>query len=370
MKYLIFISFIMMFLVSCGPVSQYVRIESIRPAEINLKGKNKIVVGTFEGTGGKNIESAIKDRVSSSGYLELIDRSNMEDIVKELEVSTSDLANSKIELGKIESASILIKGRIPVWNYTENIETTAMTCYKPEYESCVSNAENTCEKRAETLCKKSNDAGCQQDKEDACEQQEKRKCERKYTYACTKYTRRGKVNVSVSADVLDIETTKNIRSKILQCSKETSVSNIGSKPQSINRDSMFLSCTSSIAYDFIKVISPTTYSENVVFFTHGDVPMLETGVKFVETNDLDEAESYFRKAIKQITSSNDIDNDVIGAAHWDLAMVLKYKNNFTESVAEIKKAFKISGNNEYLDEIKNIEIRKKEVETLSEQGVK
>lgn len=370
MKYLMFVTLALSFLVSCGPSSKYVRIESTRPADINLKGKNKIVVGTFEGDGGKNIESAIKDRVSNSDYLELIDRSNMNDIIKELEVSTSDLATSKIELGKIESASILIKGRVPIWKYSENMETIPMTCRKPEYNSCISNANYACGKKADSYCKNSKKSGCYYDKKEACSQREKRKCERRYTYPCTKYIRRGKTNVSVSTDVLDIETAKNISSKIFQCSKEASISNIDSRPQSINSETLFLSCASSIAYDFIKVISPTPYAENVQFFTHGDVPMLETGVKFVETGDLDEAESYFRKAIKQITAENDIDNDIISVAHWNLAMVYKYKNNFTEAISEIKKAFKISGDNKYLDEIKNIELRKKEVEALSEQGVK
>ncbi len=80
------------FLIGCSTVG--VKVPVMRPAEINLKGKKELVVGQISGREANKMSAYIKQKAVDSGYFKVIDRKHLDEVMAELELSTSDLAET------------------------------------------------------------------------------------------------------------------------------------------------------------------------------------------------------------------------------------------------------------------------------------
>jgi curli biogenesis system outer membrane secretion channel CsgG len=113
-----FLIFSIILLATLSGCAQKTTIAMLQPAEIDIKAKN-IAVLPFKsdkktGLTGK-LESALTNiRFQGKPYFNVVDRTNIENTIKEQKRQSNDLynENSDVEVGSLMGASALISGRI------------------------------------------------------------------------------------------------------------------------------------------------------------------------------------------------------------------------------------------------------------------
>lgn len=311
--------------VGCSTV--HVRVPIMRPAEINLRGKSELVIGAIEGPSSAEINSLLKDAIVSSGRFKLVDRQHLDKVMNELSLSQSDLASSdsRRKLGKLMTGSIMLVGRVERDNYEEQTQVSHDTCTK-------------------TVNKK------------------------QVKYACTRRTRTGTADFAVGFDVIDIETGENLKPKRMSCKRSDSNSAVDGTPAAIDGRGMLDGCHREAVTGFMKAIAPWQDQVNAPFLKDSDIPPLEQGIAYAQRGEWMEAIEKFRAAVDFVDSQPGLKADVIAKAHWDLGLAYEYTFRFDEATAEIKKAYDMTSNEQFLAELDNIKRLKAEQEKLAEQN--
>lgn len=155
-----------------------------KPAEINLRGKNEIIVSDLTPAnpwdpnlirGGQILADMVRENLAGSNF-KIIDRNHLGRIMTELQLATSDLASpeGQLKLGRLMTGSVMVTGRMD--NYEAGSEVTG----------------------------------------------ERQKCKRyedgeEIVYRCVVYTRNAYSTVRASFSVIDIESSQNLKTKMLAC---------------------------------------------------------------------------------------------------------------------------------------------------------
>jgi tetratricopeptide (TPR) repeat protein len=313
-----------LFLLGCSTVG--VKVPMMRPAEINLKGKNELVVGQMSGRKADKMSAYVKQKALDSGYFKVIDRKHLDKVMAELKLSTSDLVDtdSRKKLGKLMTGSVLIMGNILDYNYTEDMSRDVRECTK--------------------------------------------KIKKKvYKYRCTNYYRKGSAIVRASFDIVDIETGETLRSKALESKRRSATSATDEQPARIDSNLLLDTCMKVVATNLIRAIAPWKDVVTANFKKDGDLPMMETGIRYAQAGLWDDALLQFKSAVEIADTNPDISPKVAALAHWNLGLAYEYTARFDDAGASIKKAFALSSDADYLRELKNIEKLKSENKKLREQ---
>ena len=316
--------FVCLFLFGCSTVG--VKVPMMRPAEINLKGKNELVVGQISGQNANKMSAYVKQKAVDSGYFKVIDRKHMDKVMAELKLSTSDLVdtNSRKKLGKLMTGSVLIMGNILDYNYTEDVSREIRECTK--------------------------------------------KVKKKvYRYQCTRYYRKGTAVVRASFDIVDIETGETLRSKALEGKRSHATSATNERPARIDSNLLLDTCMNVVATSLIRAIAPWKDVVTANFKKDGDLPMMETGISYAQAGLWNDALLQFKSAVEMADTNPDVSPKVAALAHWNLGLAYEYTAQFDDAEASIKKAFALSSDADYLRELKNIEKLKSENKKLREQ---
>lgn len=303
-----------------------IKVPVTRPAEINLRGKSEIIIGEVSGRGGAEIADYLKEKVIESGRFKLIDRQHLNRVLGELKLSTSDLADSEKQkqLGKLMTGSILVVGRVSQYKYGEDMKKEKSTCTRGSGKKTVK-------------------------------------------YTCYHYQRTGVATVKTSFSVIDIQTGQNLKAKTIKFEESDLTTATDEYPAEIDKDSLLDICKKKVATNFMKAIAP--YKEYVVanFQKDGDLPMLEIGINYARTGQWEDATSQFQSAVQQAGGNADISPSTAAKAHWDLGLAYEYTYRFDEAITEIKKAYQLSGDADYLKEVSNVKRLRKEQQKLKEQ---
>ena len=313
-----------LFFWSCSTVG--VKVPVIRPAEINLKGKNELVVGQMSGRKADKMSAYIKQKALESGYFKVIDRNHLDKVMAELKLSTSDLVdnNSRKKLGRLMTGSVLILGNILDYKYSENMSRETRVCTRT-----VENKE--------------------------------------YKYKCTQYYRKGTAVVRASFDIVDIETSETLRSKALESRQYGATRAINERPARIDSNLLLDTCMKKVASNLIRAIAPWKDVVTANFKKDGDLPMMEAGIGYAQAGLWDDALIQFKSAVEMADTNPDISPKVAALAYWNLGLAYEYTAQFEDAEASIKKAFALSSDADYLRELKNIEKLKSDNKRLKEQ---
>lgn len=312
-------------LAACSTVR--VAVPVLRPAEINLRGKQELVIGDFRGPAAPRINQLLKESIVSSGRFKLVERQHMDSVLAELSISQSDLADpsQQRKLGKMMTGSILVMAKVDRSAYREDRDS----------------------------------------RQEKCTKQDKNK--KPVEYKCVRNVRSGKAEVAVAFDVIDIETGENLKPKLVTCRQSSSTSAIDDDPPSIDGNAMLQACQQQVIADFMKSIAPWRDVVQAPFLKDGDVPQLEMGINYAERGEWDEAIRQFRSAVDFVGSKAGLDAEVVAKAHWDLGLAYEYTSRFDEAIAETKKAYEMTMNTEFLAEIDNIKRLRADQAKLEEQ---
>lgn len=297
------------------------------PAEINMSQYKQIAISEIGGNMGQAFGDSIKNGLVESNRFQVVDRARLNQILGELNLSQSDLADEtkRVKLGKLLSASAMIAGHTE-GEYNEKITSFNATCGSKDNQ-----------------------------------------------YPCTVYTRKGVVKTNGSIDVINIQIGQIIKSKLLNSSCSASTQATDATPDTIDKDSLFGMCLSENAHTFLKAISPWTETVQVPFVKDSGIPDLERGINQSKMGEMTEAINIFASAAKASEGNPNIKPKSIAYAYWDLGLAYEYTWEFDKAIEAFKKAYSLNpdpdimGEYNPLKEKANAERLKAERKKLQEQ---
>lgn len=300
-----------------------VPVKVIRPAEINMSQYRQIAIGDIEGNMGGDFGYGLKNTLIQGGRFKIVDRSGLDQILKELTLSQSGLADEKnrVKPGKLMSASALITGRVE-GRYSEELTRSESTCYN--YKT------------------------------------EKRE-------PCTYYYRRGRYSTRGGIDVIDVQTGEILRSKVLDAVYKDMNSATDALPAHIDRDSLRAKCLRDNIATFVRAISPWAETVMIPFVKDSAIPDLERGINQAKMGEIQEALKIFASSAWAAENNAKIKPEVIAKAYWDLGLAYEYTYEYDKAIEAFKKAYALAPRDRYIKEMSNAERLRIEKEKLDEQ---
>ncbi len=322
MKKSIFITWLLLaLLIGCGTTSMLMIVT--RPAEVNLKGYNKIAIGDIVDAGGsvsrhsQDIADDITSALFDSGTFEVLDRQNLKSIMSEHKLSLSGIIdeNTASELGKIVGAAVLVFGRIQGDKYDE----------------------------------KTSKADAWQDKKGGWHQ--------------THY-RVGTYDMSVSLKVIDIKTAKILAVRSLSASYVSKNSADNKWPEDIDKDALYTKCLKNITGQFMRIVAPYDVQIKASFQTDKLLPEVNQAITQLKIGEWDEGMKLFKEA----TQKTGLEPKVQAKAFYDLGLAQMYGGEYDSSIVNFKQAMKFMPNKKiYQSAIKTAKLEKEKSEKLQEQ---
>ena len=300
-----------------------VPIAVMRPAEIDLAGYKQIAVGDFRGNAGQSFSDRVKEGlVNSPSGFQVLDRARLNQILRELQLSQTDLVNPKYraKAGKLLGATVLITGSV-YSNYKEEIQR----------------------------------------ERNECESRERRK------YTCWTIIRSGVLTTSGSVDVIDIQTGQILKTKGVNNSCGLAYEAVDSSPAQIDVNALANQCLSKSAEDFLRTVSVWREVVNIAYEKDSALPELERGILLAKTGNLAQAESVFASVAKASEKSKSVGNKSIATAYWNLGQTQLYMRQYDKAISSFDKAFSFNVDEKYLKEKQRAEIMRREERRIGSQ---
>ncbi|WP_236893133.1 CsgG/HfaB family protein [Desulfoluna limicola] len=301
------------------------KVPRLKPAEINLSSYTNVTVVPFKGPHGREIGDTLTQKLFESKRFDALDRSNLDRLLKEQNLSISDVSNpnSSVQLGKVMGSNAFIFGQV----YT----------------------------RKYTLKRSSSKATCRNDG-------------KKYT--CRRYKVKGTWSLKVGFKMVDTSTGKIIATKVIEETKSKSKSKREERPEvTWDKERVFSSLQNNLVDRFMMMIAPYTVYSDVKLFDDDDLPWLETGIKFAENGDWKTAIEMFESAVAEAERNPDIEQKLRARAHYNLGVAYGYSGQYNKGIEELKEACKLNPEDVFFDELKKIKQFQVDEERLKEQGV-
>lgn len=307
--------------------AETIKVSRLKPAVINISGYKNIAVAEVTGMNGASIRTDLEQALMTSGQFEVLDRSNLGNIMQEQALSQSGAVDESqaIQTGKMVGSAALVFGNVSRRDYRQQ------KTYDDLY----------------------------------CKDQHKRK------YKCgeTNYIT-GYWNTRVQFKVVDAATGKILTTRNIPKSHNQRVSAKNAIP-AINWDpgSVSSQLDQQVVREFMKLIAPYRVVERVKLHKDSNLPELEAGINFSKTGQWDSAIDQFQAACEKADTMPDIKPELRARARYDLGVALGYSGSYDEGIREIEKAMQITIEPEYSYEIQKIKIFKQDAERLRQQGV-
>lgn len=310
-----------LFLISCG--TKGVMMTVMRPAEINLKGYDKIAVTQVVNKKGKvdnhseNIAEEITSQLVSSGRFDVVDRQHLKEVIEEQSLALTGMLDETTapEIGKLLGVSAMIFGRVQHDNYTE--ETSTDKPYK--------------DKKGVSHIKKH---------------------------------RKGKYSVKVSLKLIDVETAKILLVKNLSVQKSAQTNATDGTPAGIDKNPLFEQCVASIGATFIRMIAPYEIRVKASFETDDELPDVDRAVAMFKVGEWDDGINILKSA----TNRSKLKKEIRAKTFYNLGLAQVYQGQYDEAIVNIKHAIDLNPkSSRYINAIKNAKNEKQKAEELQEQ---
>jgi len=285
-----------------------------RPAEINLRGINKIAIGEIKGRGGQVVADSLSSRLFETQKFEVVDREHLEQILKEQKLSTSGLVNEKnaVKLGKVVGAAVLVFGNNSLMKYDQT-----KLVDKPW-----------------------------RDKDGVTHQ--------------THYIK-GIAKLTTTLQLVGLSTGKILAAKTISKTAEQTTSADNGWPEEPDSDALTSSTVSDVVNTFIKMIAPYSDYESVTFAkTDSDLPELERCENYAKMG-------RWNDAIDQAKIATQKKPTHVGA-WWDLGISYQFNYMFKEAETAFNEAYKIEPDAKYLRQVSEVKRLAAERKKLNDQG--
>lgn len=317
--FLIYLTMLIAFVVGCARME--VPIPVMHPAEINLQGRDQVKIDRVSGRGGREMEAHIREILGRSPTIKLVDATIQGPIIG---YQPPTPAPGQKQSGGL----IVVRGDVLEYDYDEHMSRTMTTCTR--------------------RVKRNNKYVDEQ-------------------YGCPHYTRTGRVRVRAAFQVIDGETGQVIRPKSVACEDREQTQATDSTPSYIDGEDMLIKCAQKAAFDFTKTISPWVEDVKAGFYKDDALPMLEKGIELARLGQWDQAISLFKQGVAAAAADPTIKPKAAARAHWDLGLAYEYTGRFDEAYFEIRKAYELTSEPEYGQELRNVNKMRHEKEELDKQ---
>jgi len=289
-------------LAACGTVA----IKVMRPAEINMAPYSSVGLGDFRYAGNANspraLADAVEEQLVSAQRFQVIDRQRMADVMHELKLSASDLADPKsaAKLGKLVTAGALIFGDVDErYQETPNDEHSQDKDGKPH----------------------------------------------------TMHTLRGDARVLCTFKVVDVATGSLLIAKRYEEKRtDTNYGLDADRPQPIDREALFSAARREVVGRFLKAIVPHQEYQYANFEKDSDLPQLEGGIGWAQRGEWQKAQDAFTSAINDSEKNPKIKSSQLAKAYGDLALSYGFAGAYDKALPMFDKAYQLTNDASYLDE--------------------
>jgi len=311
----------LIFLVGCATTSMMITVT--RPAEINLKGFDKIAIGDIVDPSGnvskhsKDISDEITTTLFTSGKYEVLDRAHIDNVIKEHKLGMSGLVdeNTASELGKFIGAAVLVFGRIQTDKYDE--ETSKGKPWT--------------------------------DKQGKSHQS---------------YYREGVYSLSVNLKVVDILTSKILAIKTLSTGYKKSTSADNTYAPEIDKNPLYRSCVNDISGQFMRLVAPYDVQVKATFQTDKMLPEVDQAITQFKIGEWDEGLALLEKS----THKTGLEPKVQAKAYYDLGLAQLYTSKYDDALNNFKKAMSLMPNSStYQNAVINAKSEKAKANKLKQQ---
>jgi len=301
---------------ACGTVA--VRVPVMKPAEINMAPYQSVAVAEMTGSGSRAMTDSVEEALVNTNRFTVVDRQNMASVMRELHLSSSDLAdpNAAARLGKVVTAGALIFGDVQ-HSYREQPDATG---YK-------------------------DDKGVHH----------------------TWYTLKGETYVRATFRVVDVSTGRLIVARTYEERRDDTNRALDRRPQPIDRIALENAARSAVVERFMKSIVPHQEFMFANFQKDSDIPQLEGGIGWAERGDWAKAQSTFNDAAQAAEKNVKVKAGQIAKCYWNLGLSYEYAGDYEKAEAMVNKAYSLSNDREMLAEIDNIHRLQDDAKKLAEQ---
>src|SRR6267154_649815 len=232
---------------ACGTVP--IRVPVMRPAEINMVAYQSVAVGEMRGGRGTTVMGdSLEEALLGTSRFQVLDRQHMNSIMRELSLSSSDLADPSkaAKLGKVMTAGALIYGDVDE-QYRE-----------VPSEDRIKNKDNTI-----TMI----------------------------------YRLRGEMRTRATFKIVDVATGRLIIAKTYEERRDDTNTGYNRRPEPIDRDALERSARRGVLDRFMRSVVPHQEYVTASFQKDSDIPQLEGGIGWAERGDWKNAQATFYQAI-------------------------------------------------------------------------
>jgi len=321
-KSAIFIILILaMILSSCGTTAMYMKVK--RPAEINLKGYQKVAIGDIVGQRNRvtrhsrDISDELTTTLFKSGYFEVLDREHLAKILEEQGLAQTGLIDesSAVQIGNIIGAGVFVFGRIQ----------------NDKYEEKTSKGDKKTDKKGKTT---------------------------------QKFYHDGEFNLSVNVKLIDIQTAKILAVKTLSTRKTQRKTATNKPAPQVDPDMLYRQCLNDISVQFQKLVSPHDASVRADFETDGDLPEVDQAIAMFRIGEWDDGINILQNA----TEKTGLEKEVRAKTFYNLGLAQTYSGDFQNALANLKKALLLDPeSSRYQGAFRNVKSEQEKAERLKEQ---
>lgn len=306
---------------SCGTTSMYVKVK--RPAEINLKGYQKIAIGDIVNQANHvnrhtlDLSDEFTSTLFKSGYFEVLDRTHLAKILEEQGLAQTGLIDesSAAQIGNIIGAAVFVFGRIQHDKYDETTSTGKVRT----------------DKKGKTH---------------------------------QPHYRDGEYNLSVNVKVIDIQTAKILGVKTVSARRIQRKTADNKPAPEVDPNALYRQCINDISSQFLKVVSPYEANVRADFETDGDLPEVDKAITMFRIGEWDDGLNLLTKA----TEKKGLDKEVRAKAFYNLGLAQTYSGEFEAALENLKKALMLeSDSSRYQRAIQNVKLEQEKAERLKEQ---
>jgi curli biogenesis system outer membrane secretion channel CsgG len=306
---------------NCGTTSMYMKVK--RPAEINLKGYQKVAIGDIVNARNrvdqhsKDLADELTSTLFKSGHFEVLDRQHLRKILEEHSLNQSGLIDESTapEIGKLIGAAVLVFGRIQ----------------NDKYEEKTSHDEPKKDKKGKVT---------------------------------QKFYRNGEYNLSSNVKVIDIQTAKILAVKTLTARQTNRTSAINKNAPPIDKNSLYRRCLNDIGAQFLRVVSPYETRVKASFETDDAYPEVDQAITMFKIGEWDDG----LKLLQSATEKTSLEKEVRAKSFYNLGLAQTYSGDFDEAIKNLKKALMLNpDSSRYQSAIMNTKAEKEKAEKLKEQ---
>jgi len=262
--------------------------------EVNLENYKNIAFTDLSGNTGETFAAALMDRIVKGKKLQVLDRTQMENLKNELGFERNALfdQNNRLELGKLIPGTILVIGEI-YQDYKEEMSTSSDSCQNSKYTKGI---------------------------------------------PCEVKTRTGRAVIQGNLHITETETGRQLKVKRISRSETEKTQSVGGgDPSTINSVALLDKAFNAAVHDFERSILPTKEKRTVVFYKDGKIPKLQRGIREAEAGDLKGAKQYFVNAINKYEARADIPPESLAAVYFNLGVVHTYERDHEKAVDMFKR---------------------------------